>query len=311
MSIKKIFCVLTALTCASIVFSSCGNKTPQVGDMRNAFPQTMAADKKMPEDMQNLITEFDESLFGADVNIYYSSSKYSRDYEYAILDKLGFEPDQAQSDDGESTFNRYKDGSKKLLIDKNDGTFSYDAKAYTLTPVTDIERLNTLGEEKLKELDLLPKNYRRSGYAMQGSKTDLYAEDGDINEYGPRFLQEIDGKEVVGSGIWICFNADEKLTEINSYWLDPVYAATAKTLSFEEAYAKIGGEDSYISTELNTPLTKVEFDTVNAVYYKNPEYDYYIPMFRFEGTAYSGDKSDVIWAYVIAIPDLTDDMIQK
>lgn len=123
--------------------------------------------------------------------------------------------------------------------------------------------------------------------------------------YGPRFAQKIDGREVVGAGsTLICFNSDGEILSID-------YAAKAKTLSFEEAYARIGGEYSYITHELIFPATRMVFDKVIAVYYKSSDSDYYVPMFRFEGTAYSESEESEVWAYVIAIPDLTDDMIQK
>lgn len=130
--------------------------------------------------------------------------------------------------------------------------------------------------------------------------------------YGPRFAQKIDGREVVGAGsTLICFNSDGEILSIDSYWHNPIYAAKAKTLSFEEAYARIGGDYSYITHELIFPATRMVFDKVIAVYYKSSDSDYYVPMFRFEGTAYSESEESEVWAYVIAIPDLTDDMIQK
>ena len=109
----------------------------------------------------------------------------------------------------------------------------------------------------------------------------------------------------------IRFNSSEEITQIDCNWLDPIYAAKAKTLSFEEAYARIGGEYSYITHELIFPAVRMDFDKVIAVYYKSSDCDYYVPMFRFEGKAYSESEESEVWAYVIAIPDLTDDMIQK
>ena len=311
---KKITSILITLVCTAILFSSCGNKAQKVGDVRDVFPQEMSGDVKLPEDTKNLIGDYDASVFDADVNIYYNVSDYSEEYEKTVAEKFGF----SQNDKvnlANSNSNRYKNDNGDLSIEKDSGDFSLNLNNREKNDITDIEYFNALGETKLKEFGVLPEKYCLSGYVMKGGKTDIDDEEGEIAAYGPRFAQKIDGREVVGAGsTLICFNSDGEILSIDSYWHNPIYAAKAKTLSFEEAYARIGGEYSYLATELgspDTPLTKVEFDTVNAVYYKNPEYDYYVPMFRFEGTAWSGDRSDVIWAYVIAIPDLTDDMIQK
>ena len=302
---KKITSILITLVCTAILFSSCGHKAPKVGDIRNIFPEEMGSDNDLPNDTANLIVDYDNSIFNADVNIYYGVSKFSSKYENSIIEKFGLEKSDSESAFYGTNWNCYKNNRSEVTIDRRDGTFLFNEKQNVSGIINDRDRFDKLGEQKLKELNLLPENYCLNGYSLSGREENP-------NEYGPIFAQQIDGKKVMGVGnVSIRFNSSEEITQIDCNWLDPIYAAKAKTLSFEEAYAKIGGDDSYITTEVSTPLTKVEFDTVNAVYYKNPEYDYYVPMFRCEGTAWSGDRSDVIWAYVIAIPDLTDDMIQK
>lgn len=306
---KKLFIVLSLLSCICL-FSSCGNKVPKVGDIRDSFPEVLGSDTDLPEDTEYMTANFDDSVFESDVNIYYGASRYSSEYEKDILKKLGYSKGNIKTDTFfDSKTNEYEKGNDSLSINKEKGSFFLYKGLIGLDKITDIDYFNALGESKLKEFGFLPDSYSLEGYVRVGSGdlSDTYSY---TDIYGPRFAQRIDDKVVIGAGsVWIAFNSNEEIAQIKSSWLDPIYAATAKTLSYEEAYARIGGSYSYIDHNLSSPLTKVVFDNVQLVYYKNPDYDYYIPMFRFEGTAYAGDKHDEIFAYVIAIENLTDDMI--
>lgn len=308
---KKIISVFMIFICITI-FSSCGKKElPEVKSMDNILPEPMGYNISLTEDavIENNIPviEINRAAFDGEMGWYYAKTHYETDplYEWNVYRKFGFTPfDKMKddlSDDYSSMYGNIK--GKNIEFKKADSSFSY-RNTKNFGSITDKERLDALGEQKLKELGLMPEDYCRNGSVELSSGS--Y-----IPSYGPRFAQKIDGKRVFGAGnVSIQFNSEDEIVWVNRDWLQPERVGTVKTMSFDKIYSLIGNNDrAMVACELYEPVDRVEYASFTLGYYLDTDYKYYVPVCRFEGVAHSGSKSATIWAYVIAIENLTDDII--
>lgn len=169
--------------------------------------------------------------------------------------------------------------------------------------ITDYEDADRKCREILDGYGLIREDCVQKGNAKIG--------DGNIvNAYGPTYVQTIDGIPMKSDG-WVraLVNADGSLVRVDDRTCDYEYATTLKTISFEDSFEKITDKNSHIECSITDKLDKAVFTETELVYLKSDASDYLVPCFRFTGTAYSQDKEDDIYAYVIAVENFEEELL--
>lgn len=296
---KKLFSVILAIVCCALPLASCGKDYPEIGDMYEVFPRTMRLEYSNEFELVNEIEEIDESLFNADVKIYYAKNRYSLLYKNRLLKKFGFKASDLSTDsDSERLY--YKDGERMLTIETDSGHFSYKESSMfkNKSNVTDFEKAERECIEILKNYGLMYDDCERGGNFSVSENDAVYT-------YGPNFVQVIDGIPVKWNGqLSACVKGDGKLTDIDDSTCDYEYLTTFKTRSFEEAFNKITDKESNAESNINGKIDRAVFTEVELVYFKSDFVNYFVPCYHFEGTAYVGDKASRIYADVIAVENL-------
>lgn len=77
-------------------------------------------------------------------------------------------------------------------------------------------------------------------------------------------------------------------TDIEDRTCDYEYLTTLKTVSLEEAFAKITDKESNVDGNISGKIDRAVFNKVELVYSKSDFVNYFVPCYRFEGTAYAG-----------------------
>lgn len=193
---KRIFSVMLTIVCCALTLVSCGSNLPEIGDLYEVFPRTMQLEYSDEFELVNGIEENNESLFNADVKIYYAKNRYSVFYKNKLLKKFGFKASDLSIDsDSERLY--YEDGERSLTIDTNTGYFSYKecSALKNRSAVTDFEKAERECTEILKGYGLIYDDCEQRGYFSASDSENVY-------EYGPKFVQKIDGISVMWNG-WI------------------------------------------------------------------------------------------------------------
>ena len=260
---KAISLILTVLCLLQL--TAC-RRVPNSSDIYAVVPQTTSSPTL--KNVTAEIDDFDESIFNRNIKIYKARSSFFDDI--SLQSRV-----RSHSSENYELESHYDD-------------FLVFNCSVPLSDITVKDGTLDKSEQAAKDLKALPDEYKR----MDSSRS-----------YNAEFKQVIDGYTVYGMAYTsIKTSLDDKyVMKITKHWSKPRYASTVKTVSFEEALARLERNYGFVDGDYYVTLEKTVVKTVELVYYKGSEGNFFIPCYRFTGDGYYNNNIYGFTAYTFAI----------
>lgn len=230
---KKAISLILSVLCL-LQLTAC-RRVPNSDDIYAVVPQTTSGPTL--KNVTAEIDDFDESIFNRNIKIYKARSSFFDDISL------------------QSRIRSHSSGNYELESHYDD--FLVFNCSVPLSDITVMHKDGALdkSEQAAKDLKALPDEYKR----MDSSRS-----------YNAEFKQVIDGYTVYGMAYTsIKTSLDDKyVMKITKHWSKPRYASTVKTVSFEEALARLERNYGFVDGDYYVTLEKTVVKTVELVYYK-------------------------------------------